>query len=545
MAWLLACDDGAARDSAPLQEGIQWGEEVACEGGDDGLERFVDIGATALPDFTFGDTTDVFGLPAPGLSPMAVGDIDADGDFDLVLGDFGLSPVVERNDGDFVFAPVSTVPVVDTTPAEEGTLAPLSLALADRDGDGLPELWGTGFGWAATWPNLGSGTFGPAELIIEPSHELASFYMEFSLGDVNGDGTIDMGLAALGPLTGVEDTLQATFQHAPGHVAVAYDLGGSWQVVPLDSAGGEFAMSAMRFTDRDLDGDLDILAPGDRQYVASFWRNDGNDADGLAVLEDDGFLIGFYTRISGMGMDQADLNGDGFPDYCITDPRAPACFFSDGAGGYYEGAASITLYQASPDTQNREISGWAFHFADFDNDGMPDAFQPSGAPVRYGEEVYMFPDQYDVLWEGRDDGTFFDVGTGHVVASVHEHYGASPVDLDGDGALELLVGGVGEPLHLYQNRCTLGGWTQIDLVGPAENRSALGARVVVTAGDRVHRREVAALAGPGQAPARVHVGLGDVDTVDIAVTWPDGEKAEYTSVPSRRLVTITHPGAGG
>ncbi|MBM4366578.1 MAG: CRTAC1 family protein [Deltaproteobacteria bacterium] len=535
---LLGCTGEPAVVNDTSQEGISWGEEVSCEGGDDGLERFADIGSTMLPGFVLGDTTEVFGIEAPGLTPMAVGDLDGDGDPDLVLGDFGLVPTVFRNDGAFSFVAVSTVPPIDTVAPDEGTLAPLSLALADRDGDGLPELWGSGFGWAATWPNLGGGDFGPAELVIDPTHALASFYMEFSLGDVNGDGALDMGLAALGPLTGVSETLTSTFQHPPGQVAVAYDIGGSWEIAPLASAGGEFAMSAMRITDRDLDGDLDLLAPADRQYVASFWRNDGNDADGLAVLEDDGFDIGFYTRISGMGIDTADLNDDGLPDYCITDTRRPACFFSDGAGGFYEGAANLALYQASPETQNRDISGWALHFADFDNDGLPDAFQASGAPVRFGEELYMFPDQYDVLWEGRDDGSFFDVGTGNVVASVHEHYGASPVDLDGDGALELLVGGLDEPLHVYQNRCTSGRWVEIDVAGP---HSGLGARVTVWAGDRVHRREIAALAGPGQAPARVHVGLGDVDTVDIEVTWPGGASAKYTSVPTRRVVTITPP----
>ena len=87
----------------------------------------------------------------------------------------------------------------------------------------------------------------------------------------------------------------------------------------------------------------------------------------------------------------------------------------------------------------------------------------------------------------------------------------------------------------------------IELVGGKSNRSALGARVKVTAGDLV---QVAERRGGGsylsQNDTRLHFGLEKRTTVDrIQVRWPDGNMQTVTSIPANRFVTITEGDAPG
>jgi hypothetical protein len=96
---------------------------------------------------------------------------------------------------------------------------------------------------------------------------------------------------------------------------------------------------------------------------------------------------------------------------------------------------------------------------------------------------------------------------------------------------------------LWSNPCGPGAWLEIALHGPAPNTQALGARVITRwAGGRTDVQELQGVRGLGQSPAAVHVGLGAVDAVDsIEVRWPDGAVTVAEGVPTRRVVTITHP----
>ena len=58
------------------------------------------------------------------------------------------------------------------------------------------------------------------------------------------------------------------------------------------------------------------------------------------------------------------------------------------------------------------------------------------------------------------------------------------IDFDRDGAIDLLLGHLDQPLALLNNQTqTDGQWVQLELVGTASERDAVGARVVVTCGD--------------------------------------------------------------
>jgi hypothetical protein len=240
-----------------------------------------------------------------------------------------------------------------------------------------------------------------------------------------------------------------------------------------------------------------------------------------------------------------DLNADGDLDYCFTDVGTPQCMLSTD-GLWAEGAASLGLVAAQ--TEAEVLSGWALLQGDLNNDGFVDTFQSSGSPILANadgsgpapELLVPFGDSYDLLWDGAG-GRFSPLNFAGADSGSTHHYGAVEADFDGDGGLELVVGGYDQSPIRYAGGCTVGGWIEIDL--EASGALAVGARVRVEAGDKWWLHEVSALSGPGQTPLRVHVGLGDVEQVDrLTVVWRDGSQSSGEDIPIRRMVKVRPPG---
>jgi hypothetical protein len=78
------------------------------------------------------------------------------------------------------------------------------------------------------------------------------------------------------------------------------------------------------------------------------------------------------------------------------------------------------------------------------------------------------------------------------------------------------------------------------LRGAGRNWEAIGARVLVTAGRRTQRRDVAAGSSYlSQSDLRLHIGLGEATQADrIEVRWPSGTVETVSAVPADQLLTI-------
>jgi hypothetical protein len=80
----------------------------------------------------------------------------------------------------------------------------------------------------------------------------------------------------------------------------------------------------------------------------------------------------------------------------------------------------------------------------------------------------------------------------------------------------------------------------IKLLGTRSNRSAIGARVAVTAGGRRQVREV--LSGSSyisQSDLRQHFGLGQAKSVDqIEVRWPSGLIDRLPGVDADQFIAV-------
>ena len=393
-----------------------------------------------------------------------------------------------------------------------------------------------GAGTAASFPNLGDLQFGPAAAIVFVTQAPFPRFQTLALGDVDGDGDVDLLLPVVGSVYPDFDDGPA---EAGADLLVRNRGEGLFDVVDFlvpDETPGHAQVAT--FTDRDRDGDLDLLVPsefGDISEPTAFFRNDsGGD---WPTWVNDAPELGADIRPSAMGIDSADLNNDGRIDYCVSSFGPMMCLLSHGEVGYAEGAAALGI--EAPEAVAATLYDWSAYsleLADFDNDSWADLAVVAGPPNRAGQLAF----QPDVLFQGLPDGTFREA-TDEVdgFSDPRRHYGAAAADLDGDGSLDLVVGGTEGLPRLWMNRCGAEAWVEIEPVGAGLDPLALGTWVEVEAGGRRQLRELHGPRALGQGPSRLHFGLGEAERVDrLMVGWPDGSVTEATDLPVRGRLRV-------
>jgi len=526
----LAC----TKSPVPSGHPVQLGEEQICTDPVVGFAHLRDD-ATAhglvRSAVESGDELRDFSL-AVGLSAV---DLEGDGDIDVLLPVAGGFPQVFENDGRAVFVEKTQGVVL------EGVQTSMTgFAAVDWNGDGLLDV--ILFGPRSVGVSLQQSglVFGPVTTVYATTGSVLGVPISAAVGDANNDGALDLFLPRLDPaqatsdfeteLTGFQDLLLL-------RSGQRLSLG-----VSLQGEGGAGVSMLGLFTDRDADGDLDLLVPSLRGGLGmpktAFYRNT-NSLDPAERFVDDAATVSASLGISGMGADSADLNRDGDLDYCITDLNGVRCLLSDNAGSYAEGAEALGL-QLAPLASGQGWSGWSFDFADLNNDGWVEAVAVAGSTLSELGDGKEYAESKDHLWLGSEDG--FSLDSSDVFSSSRPHYGLASADFDGDGALDLLVTGESGEIELYLNQCHGNAWTEVALAGPVGNELGLGARVYVRGHGRRQVREIHALRGFSQGPARAHFGLGDVGSIEqLTVVWPDGEISVSKDLPVNRRIRVPHP----
>jgi enediyne biosynthesis protein E4 len=581
-----ACqDDPPPFNGVPSTGGMLVGDEIRCVQPTSGFNRLSEEGAQRGLDLDIEideDPASCFVVPGS----VVAQDLDGDGDDDLLLFRTQGFPYLFANDGAGYF---EAMPEGANLLEDTGRRVS-SHAAVDLDGDSLPEVFVVGPGFVGMFPNLGNLEFGPFEMVYRQEAYPFTCFNTMAFGDVDGDGDLDLALPGLDVLpegglgSGAEQpdsgSYDLLFLNERGSFTLSLEL----------SPGETPGLSLLgAFTDRDSDGDLDLLVTTDRPIAplppTAFYRNDGPDAQGTPILENDAPQIGVDIRFSAMGLAVSDLNGDGIIDYCMSDDYI-YCLVSDGMGGYVESGLAMGLVpdlESHPewDPENQQHNhgdddddgqggnggegrggggggegegemfcqwfGWSLELVDFDNDGYLDLPVVSGSTPPRDPSSPAYCDcsfQPDAIWQGNADGTFTERSTEVGFNQTEDHYGMAAADFNGDGARDLIVvPDEGRP-KLWMNQCSAGAWIEVELRGPVSNAEGYGARVEVRVGDNTRIREMHSLRSVGQGPSRLHFGLGNVETIDeVRVIWPDGSLTYASKVPVRRTLTFLHQDA--
>lgn len=335
-------------------------------------------------------------LPTGGTKTVACGDVDADGDLDLLLAADGRPQAWESS-----LTGTWGVPRFRDSAASAGSGPALSAKLADLNGDGLVDLITGHNHHMELRPGLGGDEFGDPAVIDMPDARVH----EIEVGDVDGDGDMDLVLALIGPgeslwlqaggvfvgvpleegdgnlyqttveLTdldgdGYPEILAGTLEDIPDRIYVnggaSCDPGASdktyWNgYEPGFDLAGPRSTSSIASLDVDLDGDLDIL----------FGRSDGEDTLYLNVdgaLQPSGVAFPDETTVA---LDVGDIDRDGDTDVVASMPIGNLVYLSDGAGSFtrsdpVNGIETSSVFLAHLDGDalldvvfgHRTIQGW-------------------------------------------------------------------------------------------------------------------------------------------------------------------------------------------
>jgi hypothetical protein len=395
------------------------------------FEYFENTGSASSPAFTArpGAENPLDGHDVGLISTPRLGDLDGDGDLDLVSGENGGGFFYFENTGSaaspaFVARTGAQNPLDGRDVGIESTFA-LGDLDADGDLDGVAgELTGAFFYFENTG-SAGSPAFalrtGAANPLDGQDVGLASAP---ALGDVDGDGDLDL-------VSGEGDTPAAFFYFEnTGTVTGPAFVARTGAANPVEQQVGYYTIPAL--ADLDGDGDLDLVA-GDGLGAFSYHENTivkpALSASERMGAADPLHLQGvtFHSRPA-----LGDLDRDGDLDLLASEAIGSVAFFEN-TGGAIAPAFARRSGAANPLEGEDVGSETTLALADLDADGDLDLVGGSasdGLSLFANTGSAVSPD-FVLATGGANPFDGFDVGI---------HAAPAPADLDGDGDLDLVVG---------------------------------------------------------------------------------------------------------
>jgi enediyne biosynthesis protein E4 len=519
--------------------------------------EFRDIAALTAPNVYGGVSSKKYILEMTG-NGAAVFDFDNDGRPDIFLVNgarLDSSKATSRlyhNEGEGKFRDVT--PNSGLTQAGWGQ----GVCAGDIDNDGLTDLFVTYFGHNVLYRNLGGGRFedvtakfglpaagrrwgtGCAFLDFDRDGYLDLFvsnYLDFDLDKAALPGANPFcnwkGLQVFCGPRGYPGGQNLLYHSERGHSYTDVTKRAGMQLSDL-----HYNLSVVS-SDFDDDGWPDIYVACDSTPSLLYRNNhDGTFAE-IAVGR--GVAYGPDGQEQGsMGVAAGDYDNDGRIDLVKTN------FIHETSTLYHNGGDAYFDDQTYPGGLgvNTGFVGWGVSFLDIDQDGWKDIFMANGhiypelAGAKLNEE---FRQRKTVYWNLRN-GAFRDITSeaGEPLTTPRVSRGVATGDFDGDGAPEIVVVNMNEPPSLLKNFGPRGNALLIEAVGTKSNRSAIGARVIVTAGKLRQVDEVRSGGSyASQSDFRLHFGLGSATRVDeIEIRWPGGAVEKIHNVQTGQCIRV-------
>jgi enediyne biosynthesis protein E4 len=436
----------------------------------------------------------------------------------------------------------------------------MGVAVADFDNDGFQDIYVTGFPRSALFHNNRNGTFtnvtdqgrvknagkwaagaawfdydrdGLLDLIV-------TNYAQFSFDDpkkceVNGVRAYCAQTAYTGlPLTLYHNNGDGTFTDVSTRAGFDKLIGRGLGVVAIDVNDDGWPDL---FIARDASPNLLLINKHDRTFEdVALEAEVAYDQNGAAK--------------AGMGVDAGDVNGDGIPDFVVTN-------FNDQYHSLFLGSKSLAFSDHTSASHlaslTRSFVGWGGEFFDYDNDGNLDLMLVNGhinqviesmrVDVKYKEPALLLRNNGNGLFEDMRDVA------GPAFQNSYVGRGLAVGDFDNDGDLDAVFTTLGaRPMLLRNNLGQSHSWIGLSLEGTTSNRDAIGAKISVSFSGRTATRWTT---GGGSYLSshdkRVVVGLGaNAGAVNVDIRWPSGTVQNLSNLKPgqyHHIVERSGPGA--
>ncbi|HKV39795.1 MAG TPA: CRTAC1 family protein, partial [Blastocatellia bacterium] len=429
----------------------------------------------------------------------------------------------------------------------------MGVAVGDYNNDGYPDIFVTSYGRCILYRNNGNGTF--TDVTDKAGVATPGWTTSAVWFDYDNDGLLDLFVCSFVEYgkdqhySCGDNKLGRNYYcipriFNPTHSFLYHNNGDGTFTEVSHGTDIEKALGkglGVVATDINNDGLMDLFVANDTVQNFLFVNRGNGKWEEIALSAEVGYSSNGQPR-SGMGVDSADLDGDGWQDLFVAnvDQEMFSLYhnnkdetFSDEAR--INGVASAT----------RLLSGWGLKFFDYDNDGLIDLFLANGHPddmiqvyssqVRYAEPLLLF----------HNDGKHLELvsqDAGPVFTKSFPARGLALGDFNNDGRVDVLIANNGVPPVLLRNNTGKDNhWLGVHLQGVKCNRDSIGARITWSAGG-VTRSKFKVSGGSylSSHDPRDVLGLGKATKLDwLEIKWPppSGKVEKFTDVPIDRYLT--------
>jgi enediyne biosynthesis protein E4 len=496
-------------------------------------------------------------LPETTGAGCAFLDYDNDGWMDIYLVNSGkcdfydpsppLRNALYRNNRDGTFTDVTGKAGVGAGGYGQG------VAVGDYDGDGFPDLYVTQYGKSILYHNNGDGTFTD---VTERAGVAAPGWGSSAVWfDYDNDGRLDLFVCNFVEFSKAA-SLNCVAYNKPGYcIPTLYKPSASWLFhnngdgtfadVSVSSGIAKHLGKAWGVVAADLNnnGKMDLFVANDTTKNFLFMNRGSGRFEEVSDLAGVSYSQTGRPR-SGMGVDAADFNQDGWIDLFVANiDHEEFSLYQNNHDETFDDQADRTAIGSA----TRLMSGWGLKFFDYDNDGNLDLFLANGNPDDMIETLQKNVTYREPLLLFHSDGkTLRNVSaeSGPIFTKSLSARGLAVGDFDNDGAVDVLISVNDDaPLLLRNTAAKENHWLGIKLVGKKANRDAVGARIIYQAGTlKRSRTKVGGGSYLSSHDPRIVLGLGQQTKVDwVEVKWPEpsGLTERFTALPIDKYITIS------